>query len=152
MTRIKKWRYYACALLLCGLAVCSNVDQDRPVKNSEHTAPNAGNSEGVTGLVTTSDNLAVEGAFIQPKSLDDPAPPIPEMAVLSNRQGRYTWLLLPGNYRISVSVKGCQTAFRRVVIEAGKMAEADFVLQCEDVANVAVITIGPNVVSSVGIN
>ena len=131
MARVKKWRNYLPVLMLCGLAVCTNVDEDRLVKSSDQSEPGPGIREGITGRVTNSSNLPVKGALVQPRSLEDPSPPIPEIAILTDGEGRYKWPLLPGNYEISVSFKGCQRAARRVKIEVGQEVQVDFILQCE---------------------
>jgi hypothetical protein len=131
MIRVKNWQNYFSALMLCGLAVCANVDEDRSVISSDQSGPGPDVRQGVAGRVTTSDHLPVKGAFIQPRSLDDPSPPIPEIAILTDDEGRYTWPLLPGNYLISVSVEGCQRASKHVAIESGQVVKLDFILQCE---------------------
>ncbi len=117
--------------MLCGLVVCANVDEDRSVKSSDQKGPGPGIRKGVAGRVTTSDNLPVKGAFIQPRSLDDPSPPIPEIAILTDGNGRYMWPLFPGSYEILVTAQGCAPAAKQIVVEAGQVARLDFTLQCE---------------------
>jgi hypothetical protein len=128
---VKQRPMYLTVFMLFGLAVLACEMEDRPVRSSEQDRSGPHIQQGVAGRVTTSDGRSLRGAFIQPRSLDDPSPPIPEIAILTDSDGRYTWPLFPGTYEISVSLKGCQRAIRQVVVGAGQVVKADFILQCE---------------------
>jgi len=130
MNRIKQWPSYFIALMLFDLAVFACEIENRPVRSREQVGPGPYIQEGVVGRVTTSDDRSVKGAFIQPKSLDYPRQPIPEISILSDGDGRYAWPLFPGKYEISVSVEGCQRVVKHVVVETGQVVKVDFTLQC----------------------
>jgi hypothetical protein len=85
--------------------------------------------EGVEGRVTRPDGEPIVGAFVQARSLDDPAPPIPEIAIVTDEDGRYAWPLEPGRYQISVSSDGYRSARKSVSFRAGEVKTLDFVLQ-----------------------
>jgi len=131
MNQLKQWPSYFIALILFDLAVFACEIEDKPVRSHEQVRPVPYIQEGVVGRVTTSDDRSIKGAFIQPKSLDYPSQPIPEIAILSDGDGRYAWTLFPGNYEISVSVEGCQSVVKHVAVETGKVVKVDFTLQCE---------------------
>jgi len=99
-----------------------------------HTEPGGGPRtsirEGVIGRVTTPDSHPIAGAFIQPRSLDDPSPPIPEIAILSNKGGQFAWPLRPGAYVITATIEGCRAATRQVVVTAGQVESVSFTLEC----------------------
>lgn len=62
----------------------------------------------VTGTVVDDAGRPVEGALVQPRSVDDPPLPVPELAVLSGPDGRYEWRLAAGRYEFT-AVKGDRT-------------------------------------------
>ena len=132
MTQVKQWRCYFTALMLFGLAVFSCGVENRPAQSSDHGGSGPGLQEGVVGQVTTSDGRPVKGAFVQPRSLGDPSPRIPEIAILTDTEGRYTWPLFPGTYEISVSAEGYRREVKQVAVETGQVVSVDFTLQCED--------------------
>lgn len=115
-------------ICVLGILGCANENKD---VSSEQSRPAQAVQEGLTGRVSDADDHAVEGAFIQPRSLDNPSPPIPEMAILSDSSGQYNWPLRPGNYEISVSAEGYAPASGRVKVQTGKVATLNFVLRRE---------------------
>jgi hypothetical protein len=127
-------------LFHCGLA-CSVVmiflgfgafaydNQDLPVSSNDQGGPRPHIREGVVGRVTAFDGHPVAGALIGARSLDDPSLPIPEIAILSGSDGRYTWRLFPGTYEISVLAEGYRCPPKRVVVKSGQAVTADFKLE-----------------------
>lgn len=91
-------------------------------------APTAG-GQGVEGRITDTQGRPIAGALVVPKSLDEPSPPIPEIAIVSDEQGRYAWRLPPGRYQISVSAEGYRGAVKEAVVGAGQVTRLDFVLE-----------------------
>lgn len=120
---------YVIAFLVFGMI--GYCDQDNPVSNSNKSGgPSAsGIREGVKGRVTASDGRPIADAFIEPKSLDEPAQAVPELAVTTDENGRYEWRLLPGDYLISVSAEGYQAASKKVTVEAQRAVTLDFKLE-----------------------
>ncbi len=86
-------------------------------------------TEGLMGRIMDIDGYPVRGALIQPQSLDDPSPPIPDIAILSDNDGWYQWRLFPGAYEISVFAERYQTATRRIIIKAGQVINVDLILK-----------------------
>jgi Carboxypeptidase regulatory-like domain len=116
-------------LMLLGLGGVADGDKDRLISSDKGETSTGIIKQGVVGRVTSLDGSPVEGAFIQARSLDVFAPPIPEIAILSDPDGRYTWPLLPGTYELSVTAEGYKPATGRVTVEAAKVATLDVTLE-----------------------
>lgn len=92
----------------------------------------------ISGTVTLG-GKAIGGAMIVPTSLDDPPTAIPEKAVMSDAQGRYSWSLasgryslraqaVPGTTTIPPGATSVPTTPAVVTVVAGKKATVDLVL------------------------
>jgi hypothetical protein len=103
-------------------------DPSQTVTSGNTGEAGKGSREGVEGRVTAPDGKPVPGAFVQAESLDEPAPPIPEIAVLTGEDGRYLWPLSPGRYRITVSADGYQPTAGTATVEAGRLATLNLAL------------------------
>ena len=124
------------ALAIVGLfavaAASCDGTQDR---HDPVTAPGIDNgapaaiSEGVTGRVRASGGAAIVGAMVQPRALEANARPIPEIAIVSDGEGRYVWRLFPGKYEISVSAEGYAPVTATVAVAGGQVTTQDFVLE-----------------------
>jgi hypothetical protein len=123
------WQICFVTFILLGSGAFGYGDLDKPVTSSDQGASRPGIASGVVGRVTDPDGRPVEGALIQPRSLVDPSPPIPEIAIVSDGDGRYTWSLFPGTYEISVSAEGYHRARKQVTIKAGQVVTVDFTLE-----------------------
>jgi hypothetical protein len=117
------------SFLLLPLIFLTYCTQDDPIVWNGRINGQNKKVEGVAGQITDTAGRAIAGAAVQPKSLDDPSPPIPEIAIVSNGEGRYTWRLQPGNYEISVSVEGYKGATKRVSVKATQQTTLNFVLE-----------------------
>jgi hypothetical protein len=104
-------------------------DGDTPVSNEDDTAASQGQLQGLRGTITGPNGRRIAGALVTPQSVDVPAKAVPELAVLSDDDGRYEWTLDPGKYEITVSADGYQTQTKNVTVEPGDAAPLDFVLQ-----------------------
>ncbi len=108
------------------LRLVATVAGPQPTRPSP--APSAG-GQGVEGRITDRHGRPVGGALVTPKSLDEPSPPIPEIAIVSDEEGRYAWRLPPGRYEISVSAEGYRGAAKQAVVRPGEVTRLDFVLE-----------------------
>ena len=79
-------------------------------------------AEGVVGRLVTPSGDPVAGARITARSLDRPAGPVPEIAILSDTDGRFAWPLRPGRYRLAAVVAGREIAAATAVVEPGRVA------------------------------
>lgn len=71
----------------------------------------------------------MEELLVRAESLDQPSRPIPELGVLTGKDGRYFWPLSPGRYRISVSAEGYQSASGTATFKAGERATLNLTMQ-----------------------
>ena len=78
-------------------------------------------TEGVVGRVVLVDGQPLAGAWIVAHSLDDPARPIPDLAILSDASGRFVWPLRAGRYRLAALVDGQEIAAASVVVQTGQV-------------------------------
>lgn len=99
------------------------------ISSDESETSKGGIEQGVVGWVTTLDGYPVEGAFIQARSLGASGPPVPDIAILSDSQGRYAWQLLPGTYELSVTAEGYRPATGRVTVKPGQVITLNFSLK-----------------------
>jgi len=119
-------------LVFAPLLAASCSDPNRPVTNggdATATTASRGISAGVEGRVTAPGQKPLAGVSVQPRSLDEPATAIPEMAVVSEDDGQYQWTLDPGEYEITFSVEGYQPATRRVTVRSGEATRLDVELE-----------------------
>jgi hypothetical protein len=83
----------------------------------------------VRGRVTRVDGSPVADALITPRALDVPSPPIPDLAVVTGRDGRYEWRLTPGHYEITVSADGYRLSTKQVTVTRARVTTLDFTLE-----------------------
>jgi hypothetical protein len=116
------------SLGLAWLALAACADRGTPVSTASPPAADAGGGdvEGLTGRVVSAAGAPVENALVTPRSLDGGA--VPEMAVLTDENGRYTWTLRPGRYQVSVSAEGFDTATAKATIVEHALTTLDFTL------------------------
>ena len=126
------------ALLLAGCGGSDTVGTSsggsRSTPASATAAPAASQPSqipyAVTGVVRDADGHPVHGVNVAMISLDEPANPVPELAVLTDEHGRYRWpaSVPPGRYRLVVTA-GQGTASTVVDVPAGGTASADLTLR-----------------------
>ncbi len=93
-----------------------------------------GRSQGsggvVTGRVVDQAGRPVVDAVVMPQSNDTPPHPIPEIAVMTNADGRYQWSLPPGQYTFTVHhERYAVTTSARVTVTQGQATTLDITAQ-----------------------
>ena len=119
------------AILALALTSCSSSDDIAPVDAST-SAPDGATGGPVSSLTPTSIHYAVTGVvrdqagrpvartMITTVSLEHPARPVPEIAVMSDGKGRYGWpSLKPGRYELRVRASGGRAAVQIEVPTSG---------------------------------
>ncbi|WP_447003588.1 carboxypeptidase-like regulatory domain-containing protein [Saccharothrix isguenensis] len=91
------------AVLLIGLLVLGACGRETGTSDQDPPPPLTNTQATVTGVVVDQSGRPVEGALVQPKSLDSPPRPVPELAVLSGPDGRYEWHLDAGHYEFTAT-------------------------------------------------
>ena len=86
-------------------------------------------ARGVSGRVSDRRGRAISGAFVQASGAASNRFPVPERAVVTDRQGHYEWFLQPGDYTLTVSASGYAPQSRRVTVRRNGGAVLDFVLR-----------------------
>jgi hypothetical protein len=121
-----------CLCLIIGTGFCASPSSsDRPVSGGDGNSTTRQLKEGITGRITNDDGNAVEGAAVVAASLDPSGPAIPELAIVSDANGRYQWPLRAGRYELTVVAEGYQRVSKKVAVSAGEVATLDFVLSRE---------------------
>jgi len=125
-----RWRtlWLSSLIVVAAIGCAAAGAPDRPVQQDQPGPPSMGISEGVQGHVTTPDGRPIAGAFVQAASLETPSPPIPDLAILTQADGRYQWALLPGTYALTVSAEGYRPATQPVTIPPGRVVTQDVTL------------------------
>lgn len=91
------------ALLIGLLALGACGGETGSSDAGEPPGPATTASATISGVVVDAGGRPVDGALVQPKSLDDPPRPVPELAVFSGPDGRYEWQLPAGRYEFSAT-------------------------------------------------
>ena len=118
------------AFLFLGSCLSFQGNDDTPVASTTGSA--AGSAQivqGVAGRIADSAGRPVAKASVQPKSLDNPSPAIPEIGVISDETGRYVWRLPTGNYEITVVAEGYRNATKRATVRRNQQTTLDFTLE-----------------------
>jgi hypothetical protein len=118
------------APLLVAAAAALALGGDRPVSD-DGPAPSSAGADPlgtVTGLATTADGRPVVGAAVLVTALDDPAPAVPEIGVVTGAEGRYEWRLPPGRYELVVRADERDGAPRTTTVTAGTVTRLDLSL------------------------
>lgn len=98
---------------------------DQPVAAGHRLPAVAQLSEGVAGRLLQAADRPVAHAVIAARSLDRPARAVPEIAIITNDDGRFQWPLRPGTYRLAAMLDGRQIAGATVTVEPGQVTAVE---------------------------
>jgi Carboxypeptidase regulatory-like domain len=120
-----------CAALAFTLFLGGNTmvvaNGDTPVSSEGGGVSSEQNEYGVYGRVTDG-GRPVANASVIVEALDSNSPAVPEMAVMTNWNGEYFWMLPPGNWRIVIVTLDGKTARKSVSLGRSQRAVLDFAL------------------------
>jgi hypothetical protein len=105
------------ATVVLVVACGQKAGDERPTTGTDPQATNVPGS--LHGTVRTPDGKPVANALVAATSNDDPPAPVPELAIVTDDEGRYEWPLRPGRYRLTVDVAGIGKATGDTTIENG---------------------------------
>jgi hypothetical protein len=115
-------------LMLGGTDGLASEGPDTPVSGRDVGGPSTEIGQGVKGRVISPSGNPVTNTLIKAKSLDIPAKPVPEIAILTDGEGYYSWPLRPGDYEITVAADGHEAVSERVTVRPREITQLDFVL------------------------
>lgn len=81
------------------------------------------------GIVRATDASPVANVMVVATSTDEPPVAVPELAVVTDNDGKYEWPLKPGKYRLSVTDGTHGNGAVDVTLQAGEQADVDIVVQ-----------------------
>jgi hypothetical protein len=97
-------------------------DPDRPVRSEPGGSQSSSIVQGIAGRLVTASGHPVAGARITAQSLDPTGGPIPEIAILSDAEGRFAWPLRPGRYRLAALIDGREVAAATAIVEPHRVS------------------------------
>jgi hypothetical protein len=103
----------------------SNIPPEQPPEPAANTR-----SGGIVeGRITDAAGNPIAGVLVMPASSAKPPEAVPEIAVLTDAQGRYTWHLSPGPYTFTVTHEGYAPATQQIVVKPDQPVKLDLALQ-----------------------
>jgi len=116
-----------CVWFLIGTVSCLNASSpDRPSSTDTDGWAGLQQKEGVAGRISDEKGNPVSGASVLAAPSEPNEPAVPEMAIVSDANGRYRWSLRAGRYDITVIAEGYERASKRVTVNAANVATLDF--------------------------
>lgn len=85
--------------------------------------------EGVAGVVSDSAGRPVVGVVVHAEAISRPRPAIPEIAIVTDENGRYKWPLPPAEYQITIAAEGFEKATKRATVSVGRQTILHFQLK-----------------------
>jgi len=82
--------------------------------------------QGIAGTVTNEAGEPVAEVFVRAASLDSNSP-IPDIAILTDAEGRFSWPLQPGTYRLTFYLDGTVVGEAEATVEAARVSDIDVV-------------------------
>lgn len=113
------------AVLLIGMLVLGACGRESGTSDQDPQPPLTNTQATVTGVVVDQGGRPVDGALVQPKSLDSPSLPVPELAVFSGPDGRYEWHLAAGRYEFTATKDDRTGPPSEVTASAGATAQVE---------------------------
>jgi hypothetical protein len=81
--------------------------------------------QGIAGTVMNEAGEPVAEVFVQATSLDANSPPIPDIAIMTDAEGRFSWPLRPGAYRLTFILDGREIGEAEAMVDAGHVSEIE---------------------------
>jgi hypothetical protein len=118
------------ALAVCHAYAETKMDANQPVS----ALVGGGKSgmelnEGVIGTVRDQAGNPLPEVFVQAVPVDPTAGPVPDIAIVTDAEGRYVWPLPPGRYQLSIAPATAASQTKEVVVEAGKRTSVNFLVR-----------------------
>ncbi len=82
----------------------------------------------VQGQVTDAAGRPLAGVLVTPQSTDSPPQGVPEIAVQTDDQGHFQWMLAPGQYTLTFAREGYAAKTQAVVVKSDQSTTLDVIL------------------------
>ncbi|MCG8347940.1 MAG: carboxypeptidase-like regulatory domain-containing protein [Chloroflexales bacterium] len=115
----------------CGTAVnpLASGGPDTPSSGLPGQPDGAPPRNRVQGQVSDKGGASLPGVLVTPRSTDAPPQAVPEIAITTDEDGRYQWVLPPGNYELTFTQNGYAPATVAVTVMADRPVTVDIILQ-----------------------
>jgi hypothetical protein len=100
---------------------------DTPVSSQEMPVTGSKMQEGIVGTVVDESGTPLAGVFVEVTPESSNAGPVPDMAILTDAQGKFEWRLGPGRYVVAVAPQGFRQNWMVVEVRAGRTTSANFI-------------------------
>ncbi|MGH1483781.1 MAG: carboxypeptidase-like regulatory domain-containing protein [Geminicoccales bacterium] len=121
---------FICTMISTCAFAESDIQLNEPVaSDTDDNMHDSAINEGVVGTVQNDSGEPIPNVLVQAFPLDPDSGPVPEIAILTDADGRYAWPLPPGRYRFSIVSETEMTETKDdVLVETGKRVELNFVI------------------------
>jgi hypothetical protein len=116
-------------VLSLGVSCQRGATEDRMGSTAANTGSTKQPAHGVRGRVASAEGKPIVATMVHAESLDNPKQAIPEIGVLTGKDGGYFWPLRPGRYRLTIKAEGYPPTSREVVVRPKETAQLDFTLK-----------------------
>ncbi|MDQ2995506.1 MAG: carboxypeptidase regulatory-like domain-containing protein [Chloroflexota bacterium] len=107
----------------------TSVSAKTPQASQAEPAVTTPSGSIVQGRITDAMGNPIAGVLVMPVSTVNPPQAVPEIAVLTDAQGRYTWNLSPGAYTFTLTREGYALASQPIVVKPDQPVKLDVTLQ-----------------------
>jgi hypothetical protein len=104
-------------------------DNESPVSSSGQGTLTRATRTGIAGRVLMPSGQPVADASVLVRSLDRPAPIVPDMAVMTGPDGRFVWNVPAGNWEVSVFTLGGNQATKTITVGLSGQAVLNFIIE-----------------------
>jgi len=89
-------------------------------------------AQGVQGHIAFANGKPATQVFVQARSLDRPAPAIPDIGIFTDGAGNYSWPLPPGRFELTFIHQERKLGTRKVTVERSGVTRLDVRLSAGD--------------------
>ena len=89
-------------------------------------------AQGVQGNIAFANGKPATQVFVQARSLERPAPAIPDIGIFTDGAGNYSWPLPPGSFELTFIHQGRKLATRKVTVQRSGVTRLDVRLPAGD--------------------
>jgi hypothetical protein len=107
----------------------TSVSSDTPQARQPEPAPDTRLGGVAQGRTLDSAGNPIAGVLIMPTSTANPPQAVPEIAIQTDEQGWYQWILSPGPYKFTFTREGYAAVTQTIVVKPDQPTKLDVTLQ-----------------------